>query len=85
MSGVRSQYDVHAVTLATGIGRRLRPLADETPKTPLEVGRASEWYEAAFDRLAPDQPPEIVEVRDDSIATDDRDDPRTTRRIRGEG
>ena len=37
MSGVRSRCDVHAVVLAAGIGRRLQPLTDETPKTLLEV------------------------------------------------
>ncbi|WP_122088545.1 phosphocholine cytidylyltransferase family protein [Halalkalicoccus subterraneus] len=37
MSQSRGQGDVHAVVLAAGIGRRLQPLTDGTPKTLLSV------------------------------------------------
>jgi choline kinase len=50
----------------------------------VEQGRTDEWYEAAFDRLVPDQRVGIVEVRNDWIEIDDREDPRASKRLWGE-
>lgn len=47
----------------------------------VERGRTNEWYEAAFDRLVPDRPLSVVEVRDGWIEIDDREDLRTARRL----
>ncbi|MFC7006774.1 phosphocholine cytidylyltransferase family protein [Halalkalicoccus salilacus] len=50
----------------------------------VEQGRTDEWYEAAFDRLVPDQRVGIVEVRNDWIEIDDREDLRASKRLWGE-
>lgn len=50
----------------------------------VEQGRTNEWYETAFDRLAPDRSLGIVEVHDDWIEIDDREDLRTGQQLWGE-
>lgn len=50
----------------------------------VERGRTDEWYEAAFDRIVPDRHLDIVEVRNDWIEIDDREDLRTSKRLWGE-
>lgn len=50
----------------------------------VEQGRTSEWYETALDELVPDRSLGVVEVRDDWIEIDDREDLRTGKQIWGE-
>jgi choline kinase len=50
----------------------------------VEHDRTNEWYETAFDRLAPDRSLRVVEVRDDWIEIDDREDLRTGQQLWGE-
>lgn len=50
----------------------------------VEQGRTSEWYETAFDRFVPNRSLGVVEIRDDWVEIDDRDDLRAGQQLWGE-